>query len=145
MNQLNDDQIQNKLKSCNLCFIVTRDDIMKAVPHMKAGKRERYGLFSSDCIINAPDSLYVHFALLISAMFTHGLTADDSCGKFSVGRNHFWGAFCVGRNQLGRNNCGAKSPGAKSLWVKSLGANSPWGEIAGFERRFNFLILKSNH
>ena len=49
MNQLND-LIQSKLKSCQERFIVTRDDITKAVQHMKAGKREGGGLFSSDCI-----------------------------------------------------------------------------------------------
>jgi hypothetical protein len=44
---------------------------------MKAGKREGDGLFPSDCILNAPDSLHVHLSLLLSAMFTHGFVIDE--------------------------------------------------------------------
>jgi hypothetical protein len=50
------DPIQNKLKSSNERFIVTRDDVTKTVHQMKAGKCEGNGLFSSDCILNAPNS-----------------------------------------------------------------------------------------
>ena len=71
------DRIQNKLKSSNERFIVTHDDITKAVHQMKAGKREGDGLFSSDCILNAHESLHVHLSLLLSAMFTHGFIIDE--------------------------------------------------------------------
>jgi Reverse transcriptase (RNA-dependent DNA polymerase) len=63
------DRTQNKLKSSNERFIVTRDDVTKAVHQMKAGKRES--------ILNAPDSLHVHLSLLLSAMFTHGFVIDE--------------------------------------------------------------------
>jgi hypothetical protein len=71
------DRIQNKLKSSNERFIVTCDDATKAVHQMKAGKREGDGLFSSDCILNAPDSLHIHLSLLLSAMFAHGFVIDE--------------------------------------------------------------------
>ena len=71
------DKIQSKLKLFNKRFIVTLDDIKKAVSRMKAGKHEGNGLFSSDCIKNAPESLLVHLSLLISAMFTHGFVLDE--------------------------------------------------------------------
>lgn len=71
------DQIYSKLKTCKDRFIVTRDDITKAVQRMKAGKREGDSLFSSDCILNAPDSLHVHLSMLISAMFTHGFVMNE--------------------------------------------------------------------
>ena len=75
MSQISD-RIQNKLKSSNERFIVTHD-ITKVVHQMKAGKREGDGLFSSDCILNAHDSLHVHLSLLLSAMFTHGFIIDE--------------------------------------------------------------------
>jgi hypothetical protein len=62
------DRIQNRPKSSNERFILTRDDVTKAVHQMKASRREGDGLFSSDCILNAPDSLHVHLSLLLSAM-----------------------------------------------------------------------------
>ena len=69
--------IESRVKLSHERFIVTRDDVNKAVEQMKAGKREGDGLFSSDCIINASDSLHVHLSMLISAMFAHGFVLDE--------------------------------------------------------------------
>lgn len=71
------DQIQEKLSSCKDRFLVTRVDIIKAVQQMKPGKREGDSLFSSDCILNAPDSLHIHMSMLISALFNHGFVIDE--------------------------------------------------------------------
>lgn len=76
LSQVND-QIQAKLKSCTDRFLVTYVDINKAVQQMKSGKREGDSLFSSDCILNAPDSLHVHLSMLISALFNHGFVMDE--------------------------------------------------------------------
>jgi hypothetical protein len=76
LGQVND-QIQGKLKSCKDRFTITRDDVIIAVQHMKSGKREGDSLFSSDCIINAPDTLHVHLSMLISALFNHGFVMDE--------------------------------------------------------------------
>ena len=75
--------IDNQLNSLspNDLFVVKWDDVSNAVHRLKHGKHEGDGAFSSDFIIQAPDALYVHFALLISAMINHGLVSHSTCSS----------------------------------------------------------------
>ena len=66
-----DDKLRND--SAGGLFLVTFDDIVKAVKRLKHGKQDGESLVSSDFLIYAHESLYVHLALLISALFNHGI------------------------------------------------------------------------
>jgi hypothetical protein len=75
--------INNKLNSLSPhdLFVVKWDDVSNAVHRLKHGKHEGNGAFSSDFIIQAPDALYVRFALLISAMIIHGMVLHNTCSS----------------------------------------------------------------
>ena len=75
--------IDNQLNSLSPhdLFVVKWDDVSNAVHRLKLGKHEGDGALSSDFIIQAPGALYVHFALLISAMINHGLVSHSTCSS----------------------------------------------------------------
>jgi hypothetical protein len=74
MNKLRSD-IDNQLHSLSPhdLFVAKWDDVSNAVHRLKHGKHEGDVAFLSDFIIQAPDTLYVHFSLLIYAMINHGM------------------------------------------------------------------------
>jgi len=47
------------------------------VQQLKSKKHEGDSSFPSDCVINAPNSLFVYLSLLITAMFTHGFALSE--------------------------------------------------------------------
>jgi Reverse transcriptase (RNA-dependent DNA polymerase) len=55
--------------------------VSNAVHRLKHGELEGDGAFSFDFIIQAPDALYVHFALLISALINHGMVLHSTCSS----------------------------------------------------------------
>jgi hypothetical protein len=54
-------------------FVVTFDDVVEAVQRLKHGKQDGESLVSSNFLIYVHESLYVHLALLMSALFNHGI------------------------------------------------------------------------
>ena len=66
-----DDKLRND--SAGDLFVVTFDDVVKAVKRLKHGKQDGESLVLSDILIYAHESLYVHLALLISALFNRGI------------------------------------------------------------------------
>ena len=60
-------------------FVISSNDVMNAVHKLKHGKRDGDLGLSSDFFIHACMELFVHLALLISAMFSHGLPIEDMC------------------------------------------------------------------
>ena len=57
--------------------IITVSDVAEAVSGLKTAKHDGYAGLSTDYVIYACDELFVHIALLFSAMLVHGLVFDD--------------------------------------------------------------------
>jgi hypothetical protein len=58
-------------------FTVIHEDVANAVHHLKLGKRDGEGKFSSYHFINMFNKLFVPLALLITGMFCHGFVIID--------------------------------------------------------------------
>jgi len=57
--------------------MITFEHIVNAASKLKIGKHDgHYGL-SSDHVINACDELYIHIAMLLSALVVHGYITED--------------------------------------------------------------------
>ena len=59
-------------------FVVNFNDVADAVHKLKHYKHEGDGTFTSDFFIHDPDALYIHLALVLSAMISHGLAVCSS-------------------------------------------------------------------
>jgi hypothetical protein len=70
-----DDKLRNDLAGD--LFLVTFDDIVSAVKRLKRDKQDGESQVSSDFVIYAHESLYVRLALLISALFNHGIGLES--------------------------------------------------------------------
>jgi len=57
--------------------IITFNDVTYAVSKLKPGKHDGHLGLSSDHIGNACDELYIHIAMLFSALVIHGYNTDD--------------------------------------------------------------------
>ena len=51
---------------------ITPEVVKKAVSHLNTGKSDPTFLFSSECLINAPDILYEHLANVYKIFLIHG-------------------------------------------------------------------------
>jgi hypothetical protein len=60
-----------------LCNIMWSASMMKAVHRLKSDERDGDSLLTTGHFIFAPQELYVHLALLISSMISHGLITND--------------------------------------------------------------------
>ena len=62
---------------CNDCEnIVTVDDVLNGINHVKSNKCDGYGLVYADHFIYAPHKLLVFLSLLFTSMVYHGYTPD---------------------------------------------------------------------
>ena len=57
--------------------IIKFADIINAVSKLKPGKHDGHLGLSSDHVINACDELFIHIAMLMSALVVHGCVTDD--------------------------------------------------------------------
>ena len=58
-------------------MIITYDDTIQAVNRLKPGKFDGLHMLSSNHFLPAGDTLYVHLALLFTAMIIHGTVPRD--------------------------------------------------------------------
>jgi hypothetical protein len=57
--------------------IITFENTVNAVSKLKQGKHDGHFGLSSDHVTNACDELYIHIAILMSALIVHGCVTDD--------------------------------------------------------------------
>ena len=57
--------------------VINFSDVEDGVRGLKPAKHDGYAGLSTDYFINGCDELYVHIALLFSAMIVHGIVFDD--------------------------------------------------------------------
>ena len=68
-----DSKVDAKCDDCE--NIVTIDDVLNGINHVKSNKYDGYGLVYTDHFIHAPHKLHVFLSLLLS-MGYHGYTPD---------------------------------------------------------------------
>jgi hypothetical protein len=54
------------------------NEVANAVHRLKNGKHEGEGTFSSEFFTHAPDDMFLHLALIIYAMFSHGTAVNGT-------------------------------------------------------------------
>ena len=67
--------VVNKCSGSNACYHthgMTYDDVKNALKNLKAGKRDGTSDFSSDYLLNGPESLSAHLSFLFTAILKHG-------------------------------------------------------------------------
>jgi len=72
-------QITEKLQanSATEHFVVTCDDVSRAIHKLNSGKRDDDVELSSDFFIHECEELFINLALLITAVMSHGIIIDD--------------------------------------------------------------------
>ena len=74
-------QIEHDLRknnNINSAFIVSINDVAESVDGLKRAKKDGENvMLTSDYFIHADPSLYIHIAMLISSLFSHGITVNN--------------------------------------------------------------------
>ena len=88
-------------RGTNDLFVVTYEDVVFAIRKLKHNKHDGVSLLSSDFSIYVHDMLYVHLAMLISALFSNGFVLDSLCVSTIIpipkGKNN----ICESKNYRG--------------------------------------------
>ena len=73
------DELNKSLHGCDADsnLSVRIDDVLSAIPHLKADKCDGNFVLYSNHFLNACDELSLHISFLLSAMLVHGYTAGD--------------------------------------------------------------------
>jgi hypothetical protein len=75
-----DDYIEQNVASSEYNdYVVTEEQVVKAVKLLKAGKSDGDKSFMSDHIINGPRMLWIIIAILLTTSRKHGHTPEDLC------------------------------------------------------------------